>query len=175
MTLGFLTAQQFQQTQPAGLPLIRPYHVVIEFMVSFDHHQGNYQVDIRLSVSQLVEFNIHREEVLPHIVYAHLQTFAHHVPAGDILSLQGAQSLLPHTPPLQPSRVTKLNSFCSALSLSSTGNTYHAFKNAPQVLLFNRNWWHSPLVLLGRHRQSDLEFKVSLVYVVISGLARAIL
>lgn len=94
----------------AGLPLVRPYHVVIEFMVSFDHRQGNYQVDIGLSVSQLIELNVHREEVLPHVVYTHLQTFAHHIPAGDILSLQGAQSLLPTHSSLHPCRVTKLTS-----------------------------------------------------------------
>lgn len=38
--------------------LVGPYHVVSKFMVSLDHLQGDHKVDIRISVPQLVEFNV---------------------------------------------------------------------------------------------------------------------
>lgn len=62
------------------LPLVGPYHVVSKFMVSLDHLQGDHKVDVRISVPQLVEFNVDWEEVIPHFVYAHLQALAHHIP-----------------------------------------------------------------------------------------------
>lgn len=81
-------------------------------MVSLDHFQRDHKVDIGLSVSQLVEFNIDGEEVLPHIIYAHLQALAHHIPGRRKISLH-KQGLSANIAPPQTPGVMKFNSLKS--------------------------------------------------------------
>ena len=85
---SFLIAQWCQQKKKRNkekntlvcLPFVGPYHVVSKFMVSLDHLQGDHKVDVGIGVPQLVEFNIDWEEVIPHVIDAHLQALAHHIP-----------------------------------------------------------------------------------------------
>lgn len=74
-------------------------NVIVEVLVVFDHVQWDDKIHIHIGIAQLVESDVHSEQVIPHIFNAWLQAFAHHVPAqqGREISSFPQPTFLPHS------------------------------------------------------------------------------
>lgn len=55
-------------------------NVIVEILVVFDHIQWDDKIHIHIRIAQLVESDVHCEEVIPHIFNPWLQAFAYHIP-----------------------------------------------------------------------------------------------